>query len=118
MVAVWDSALKEIRSQINDRQVFETFFEGTYIDKITDKEIVIRASTELACGVLKRSFMKTIRNALGNEISDDVEITFVYKSEEQEREKSEQSQPLTFFSDSKINRKFTFDNFIIGPSNK
>lgn len=117
MVAVWDNALKKIKSQVNDRQVYETFFDGTYVDKVTDDEIVIRANTKLACEVISASFMKLVRNSLAGEVDDNVRITFVYKSEEQRDTKTEQPQTHSFFADSKVNKKFTFDNFVRGTSN-
>lgn len=118
MVAVWDAALKEIKSQMNDRQAFETFFGGTYVDKISDDEMVVVASTKLACSILKENFMKVIRQALAGKVSESVEINFICKTDDQKSQKASQPQVRAFFADSKLNRKYTFDNFIIGPSNK
>ncbi len=118
MVAVWDDALKTIKSQINDRQAFETFFGGTYIDKFDGNELVVVASTELACTILDQSYMKIIRKALAGKISDDVKITFITKTGEPKEVKADQPQSRAFFVDCKVNRKYTFDNFIIGPSNR
>ena len=118
MVAIWDNALKTIKSQMNDRQAFDTFFGGTYVDKITNQEMVIVASTNLACSILKENFMKVIRKALDGQIPESTEITFVCKSDEPKSKQASQPQTRSFFADSKVNRKYTFDNFINGPSNK
>ncbi len=118
MVAIWDNALKTIKSQMNDRQAFDTFFGGTYVDKITNQEMVIVASTNLACSILKENFMKVIRKALDGQIPESTEITFVCKADEPKSKQATQPQTRSFFADSKVNRKYTFDNFINGPSNK
>ncbi len=116
--ALWDNALKRIKSQLNDRQAFETFFDGTYVDKITTNEMVVVVSTSLASNILKENYMKEIRTALDGEIPDSMEITFVYKSGEEKATDEPKQQSRSFFADSKVNRKYTFDNFIIGPSNR
>ncbi|MCF0262204.1 MAG: ATP-binding protein, partial [Sphaerochaetaceae bacterium] len=116
-VAIWDRALKEIKSQLNDRNVFEQFFGGTYVDKISESEIEICCDTALAQTVLENNFLKLIRSALKNDIDESVKLVFVCKDNVSEQ-KETQPQGGTFFSDSVVNRHYTFDNFIVGPSNK
>ena len=117
MVATWDRALKYIQSQINDRGVFENFFEGTYIESINPNEVVVRTSTKFASEILETRFMPLVREALGDEISDRAVIRFVYGGDDGAKNEITSQKP-TFFSDCYLNPNFTFRNFVVGSSNR
>ena len=52
-----------------------------------------------------------------NDLDESIKLVFVCKDNVSEQ-KETQPQGGTFFSDSVVNRHYTFDNFIVGPSNK
>ena len=109
--AIWDRALKEIRSSLTDPNVYDSFFQGTYVDSWEDGRVVIVANSKLGAQILESTYLPLIRSALG--LGNDAQIVFSTIDGVGENNEKSPQKP-TFFSDYYLNQNYTFDNFFTG----
>ena len=116
---IWERALSRIKSRINDSAVYDVFFAHTYISSIEGKTIIIAADTQLAVKVLDSKYKDLVTQTLADVTGTDYGVEFVQFSGEENKAK-EQETPAkpSFFNDSKLNPRMTFENFVVGNSNR
>lgn len=116
--AIWELTLKELKGKIEQR-IFDSFFAGTDATRVDNNVITVNVSTPVAAAVLKSKFSETIDEVLHNVTGTDFHAEFVASSSSsgQTQEAKDDSIPQ-YFTSSHLNKQFTFDNFIVGPSNR
>lgn len=118
---IWDNVLDEVKKQINDRHLFDSFIADTKIYKIEGNKMFISTGSKLSCQFLNSNdhYLEIIKNSLKKATETEYEITFISKDEIKENTKIlSNEQKNTFFSSCSLNPKYTFDNFVVGPCNK
>lgn len=118
---IWDNVLDEVKKQINDRHLFDSFIADTKIYKIEGNKMFISTGSKLSCQFLNSNdhYLEIIKNSLKKATETEYEITFISKDEIKENTKIlSNEQKNTFFSSCSLNSKYTFDNFVVGPCNK
>lgn len=118
LTIIWESALKEIEANIEPR-IFDSFFRNTRVVKITDKTLTIAVSTTTAATIIENKFGNIVSDALLRATGTDFEATFVVEGPDAAPaagSKKEDKVP-DFFANSHLDRRFTFDKFVVGPCN-
>lgn len=118
---IWDNVLDEVKKQINDRHLFDSFIADTKIYKIEGNKMFISTGSKLSCQFLNSNdhYLEIIKNSLKKATETEYEITFISKDEIKENTKIlSNEQKNTFFSSCSLNPKYNFDNFVVGPCNK
>lgn len=118
---IWNAVLSKISDKMQDKHVFDSFFADTKVYKIEGNKIIILASSSLAIQFIEKDpqTMELVREALYEVTQSDYEIEFVSKSDivnEEVPQKTEAKSP--FFQSYSLNPKYTFDNYVVGDSNK
>jgi chromosomal replication initiator protein len=114
---LWDRILERLQQKVNDRHIFDSFFSDTYIHSINNDEIKVVVNSGLAANLLSTKYFDVINLAVADITQSNYKIVFVQKSELEKSVKNPDKKQA-FFGSSFVNRKFTFDNFVVGTSNR
>jgi chromosomal replication initiator protein len=132
---VWQTVLDQLQLQMT-RATFDTWLKDTRLIRRNDKTIVIGTKNAFAKDWLENRLFNTINRTVTNTLGHAVEIQFVDLTDEllparsaeplSVRESSE--LPMTYHSSNghhredrerpMLNYKYTFDQFIVGASNR
>ena len=114
---LWDRILERIKSRVNDARIFDSFFADSYIHRIDGDSMLIVASTELAANLLTSRYLAMVSEVVSEVTQSNFKIKFVQKSDIPTTKVVTPVEKPTFFVNSSINPKYTFDNFVVGASN-
>lgn len=114
---IWERVLDKLQPRINDRHIFDSFFADSYIHTIQADEIFIIVNSGLAKNLLATKYADTISQAVQEVTQSIFQLRFVQKSEIEKNLVQPTKKPA-FFANSFVNRKFNFDNFVVGTSNR
>jgi chromosomal replication initiator protein len=123
---IWQAALEVIKENINPRS-YQTWFAPLQIRDLTDKAIQLEVPSKFFCEWIENHYQETIRNALIQVTGHSFKIG--YKVRESEESPSPYSEPVseeapkprievTSSFNSNLNSHYTFDNYIVGDSNR
>ena len=121
---IWDKALIKINKSLNDANLFNSFFEGSYIYEIKGDTIVVAANSSLAAVLMGSKYHAIIQEAISEVTESNFNLEFLGPDE---TEKAATSQTTTvkkevkevkYFEKAKVNPKLTFDNFVVGSFNR
>ena len=119
---LWDRALKRIEEQIGEKQVFDSFFAGSYIYEIRGNTIVVAVDSPLAIALINSKYKDLVKNVIYDITESNFAIEYIL--EEQASQEQAASTPVQvakkpeYFQDAVINPSLTFDNFVVGQFNK
>ncbi len=113
--SIWEQALALIQTRINDNQLFSNFFNDTKIINIHDDIIEVSAPNSFVVQVLNRKYIEFIVMVLEEVTKTNYKVEIVDGSIVNEIEKVSE-KPHVFISN--LNPKFTFENFVVGESNR
>ncbi|MCF0117539.1 MAG: ATP-binding protein, partial [Bacilli bacterium] len=120
-------ALKKIEEKINEKKTFDSFFSGSYIYEINGNEILLVAPSSVAQALLSSQYFGLIKETIDDLCEENYKITVVTEStlpKSNPDQESNNSNPISYssgrsyFEGSQINTQLTFDNFVVGESNK
>ncbi|MBQ2069872.1 MAG: chromosomal replication initiator protein DnaA [Bacilli bacterium] len=114
---IWENVLKELKKQIHER-FYDTFFADTKALGIKDKTITVGVSTSTAAVLISQKFQDTINDILLKVTGTDLNAKFVEGSSSEKVQEAEKFDKTPhFFKDSKLDRSFSFDKFVVGTCN-
>jgi len=112
---LWDRALAKIKEKITERHVYDAFFTNTYIYAINGNTISVVANSSLAKSVLASTYTNLVEEIIADITESNYVVDFVVSEEiAKQVDKPSEKPRASFFQTSKINPKFTFDNFVVG----
>ena len=114
---IWERVLDRVGQKINDRHIFDSFFADSYIHTVQNDEIVVVANSGLATNLLSTRYADMISQAVLDVTQTNFKLKFLQK-DQLEKIPTQKTQRASFFANSFVNRKFTFDNFVVGTSNR
>jgi len=114
---LWDRVLERLQTKINDRHIFDSFFSDTYIHAIAADEIKVVVSSGLASNLLTTKYNDVLIMTVAEVTQTNFKLVFLQKGELEKNIKASEKKP-SFFASSFVNRKYTFDNFVVGTSNR
>lgn len=123
---VWQRFLREIKDELSSL-AFETWFNDTKLYKIENSRAYIIVPMPIHKKHLSDNYLNKILNILNNLTGSSLEIEFLLEDEikileDQQQEKHKiENIPDSITNNRKtsnLNSKYTFDNFIVGNSNK
>lgn len=120
ITALWDRVLIRIKERMNDQNdqmVFDSFFGDSYIDSIKDGQMVVVVNSGLAAEILSSKYKDLVNQSILEVTESNYEVVFTQKEKLQKVQDIKPVKPA-YFSDSTLNKNFTFKNFVVGPSNR
>ncbi len=113
---LWSKVLDKISKKI-DKQTFDTFLKNTKIYSMDNENIIVSCDSILSKAILNDKFAKEIEDLIQIETGNKYIVVFNVESELINSNKPSQEYSSSFFQNSIIQPEFTFDNFVVGPSN-
>lgn len=115
----WTRILAEIQEAINDSRIFDAFISDSRPVSYSNGKLVVAFNSGLAISLMSTKYKETFEGIIKRELgNDNLKIEFVDAAKVTEIEVKKEPVKPQYFTSSSINRRETFDNFVIGPSNK
>lgn len=126
---LWSKILDRIKNELNSLS-FRTWFEDTTLYDLNNGVAKILVPYPLHKNHLNSKYKKLITGCFVEEIGEPVELEFLIQEDIDEEEKETNNQDNNELADSiyndvgnihfdsNLNKEYTFDNFVVGYSNK
>lgn len=129
---IWKVTLAQIEIKIDSPAHFKTWFLNTSLLSIKEKEAQIGVNNSYTADWLRKHHYQTIKKTLSYIVNREVELDFMIDEQLANKRNityvESQSSPLLNYTPleqnihvlkkASLNEAFSFDNFIVGPSNK
>lgn len=124
-IDIWNKVLDKIKQEINSL-VFQTWFEGTKLYKLDNSQAKIIVPYAVSKTHIANNYNDIVTEALYNVTNNYYELEFLLQEDIIEENVNENNINIINNDsikkseeiDSNLNSKYTFDNFIVGNSNK
>ena len=120
MTQLWDQVLVKIEKRLDEKQIFDSFFIGSYIHEIKGDIIVVAVRTALAVPLMSGQYYDLIADVVNEITGDNFKLEFIHKDEIKREVRREASQKAeqSYFSGSQVKPECTFDSFVVGDCNR
>ncbi len=116
---LWDRVLNKMKESLNDDMIFETFFKDSSIYKIEGSRMTILVGSEFSRSIIEKKYLSDLQEIVLQVTETNFALDLVVESEIKSTITAPVEQPkMVFFANSILNPKFTFDSFVVGPSNR
>ncbi len=102
---LWDYIIKHIDSSVSDIGI-DSWFKDCKVIEMTDTSIIVLSPNEFQANVLRMRYSDKINRVLRDLFGDNMRVDIVVNAPESEKDTYNQSYD------------YTFENFVVGPSNK
>ena len=123
LAEIWSNVLLRIENEIQDNNIFSTFFANTKVHTVDGDTVIISVPGKFVCEVLNSKYLNTINEKINAVTESNFRCRIVEESLLKNNHNNDLSTitetpfKSTFFS-TNLNPIYTFDNFIVGPSNR
>lgn len=118
---LWEKVLVKLSQKINDKVMFDSFFEGSYIRDINNDTIVVVVNSALAATLMKTKYYDLIIATVNDVTESNFKIDFVMQNTNDKASQSSVSstpKKSSYFENAHLNTKLVFDNFVVGDFNR
>lgn len=116
---LWDRSLKRIEERLGEKQLFDSFFAGSYINEVRGDTIVVVVNSSLAAALIKQKYYDLVEDVVSEITESNFKLEFILEIDVQ---KGVDKQPVVkkqqYFQEASLNPKLTFDNFVVGSFNR
>lgn len=116
-IRLWERVLEKLKQRIVDKNMYDTFFDGSYISEISSDTIIVVVNTSLAVQLCNTKYYSLLNEIVLEVTESNFKLNFITKDEEKKNSKIPQKQE-EIFKTSYTNPNSTFDNFVIGTFNR
>jgi chromosomal replication initiator protein len=122
---IWGEVLADLHTQ-TPRASVETWLKNIVPLSMDGDEVVLGVPSEFARDWLERGYSEVVEEAVGGVLGREVRVRFTVHPAAQTPEPapqavaapSEEGEPALGFYSIPLNRKYTFENFVVGDSNR
>ncbi len=116
---LWDRSLRKIEERLGEKQLFDSFFAGSYINEIHGDTIVVVVNSSLAAALIKQKYYDLVEDVVSEITESNFKLDFVLENEVQKgAEKQSQTKKQQYFQEATLNSKLCFENFVVGSFNR
>lgn len=117
---LWDKVLIKLEERLGEKQLFDSFFAGSYIHEIKGNTIVVVVNTNLAVSLIKNKYYDTVVEVVNEITESNFQLEFVLESDIENNTPviNTVSKKQSYFQDAVVNQNLTFDNFVVGSFNR
>ncbi len=110
--------LESVNNRINDARIYDAFIGDSFVHNYDGSTLTIAVNSALAVSLLSKKYKDVFADA-ANEVlgQTNTKIKVVEASKIVTPKEVEEVKP-EFFPTSIVNPKLTFDNFVVGPTNR
>jgi len=119
MQKLWDKALIKIEERLGEKQIFDSFFSGTYINEIYSDTIEVVVNSPLAVNLITSKYYDVIADIVSEITQSNYKLVFLLESDiAKAKEETKTYKPVSYFKDAYLNSDLTFESFVVGPFNR
>ena len=120
-VSVWTKAKDLLRSRVN-QQSYDTWFAPIKFAGTTDTEILLEVPNKFFKNWVSEKYLKQIEDAVGTFTDGKISVTLTLPAQslpfQPEELLAQPKGPEASSRQSGLNQKYTFEEFVVGPSNR
>ena len=116
---IWELVLSRLEREINDKTVYNAYFSNTKIMSINGDLVTLTAPSLVAHQVLNNKYIETIQNLVCDVTQTNFKVKIVdpnYVEDNPLKAEGSGEKEKAFISN--LNPRYTFDNFVVGASNR
>ena len=122
---LWSKVLELVKTKVNSL-VYSTWFEVTKLHKIDGNEVTIIAPSDIHRNRLLNVYLGEITSSLFEVTNQNYEINIILEDEltnnstlsTENVDNNEEKQKIEYHHTSNLNKNYTFENYVVGNSNK
>lgn len=116
---LWQRVLEKVKIRLDDRNIFDNFFDGSFIHEIKEDTIYVVVNTSLAAQLINTKYIDILHDILLETTESNFKLVLITSEDIKETEKNIlPSKQEEIFKESYINPNLNFDNFVIGAFNR
>ncbi len=119
--SIWDTVLSRIEREINDRVIYNAYFESSYIKSIENNKFIVVAPSRFAAVMINSKYYTMIKEFLSDVTQTNFDIQIIDEATANSFNENLHMQGLENKEkpfESNLNPKFNFESFVVGPSNR
>ena len=114
---IWEEVLLSLKSKLQDNNIFNTFFQDSKLYEIKDDTAYISVKTKFAKELLESRYLTIIEMTLEEISKSSYNCVITIENENNIYNVKETKSTNDVFV-SNLNNNYTFENFVVGPSNQ
>jgi chromosomal replication initiator protein len=115
---IWSRVLTKLKDEINNNHIFDVFFKDSYIYTINQGKMYIVVTSGLAVNLIETKYHDMLDSIVKDVTQTDYKLVITKQEDLDNNKLPSAKEETVFFKDSKINPRYTFDNFVVGLSNR
>ncbi len=116
---LWKKVLEVTSEKVNERRVYDAFFKDTYIFSVDSNKMVISCPNSLSSTLISQKYSVMLSDIVTSISGTNYEMIFETEEALLDKNKTETKVEKTpFFPNNYLESLYTFDNFVIGPTNR
>lgn len=116
---LWQRILEKVKFRLNDRNIYDNFFDGSYIYDIQNNKIIVVVNSSLAAELINKKYLDFLHDIILEVTESNFEINILTQdSIKNEKSFASVQKNEEIFKESYINPNLTFDNFVTGTFNR
>ena len=119
LVQLWNKVLRRIETRLNDRAIYTSMFEGSYVNEVRGDTLYVVFESSFATQLMRTKYSQLISESLSDVTDSIMRVVCLSKDELDEKKESEETkQENKLFKYSSIRKDLTFENFVVGGFNR
>lgn len=116
---LWQRVLEKVKIRLNDRNIYDNFFEGSYIFDIQNNKIIVVVNSSLAAELINKKYLDFLHDIVLEVTESNFEINLLTQDAiKKDKTIVPSTKSEEIFKGSYINPNLTFDNFVTGTFNR
>jgi len=124
--SIWDNLVNGFKQEL-EPNIFDTWFTPLRLQAITDSSITIEVPNQLYQDWFNKNYLKRIKKSLDTSQNKPIQVNLVLANEDSTVKNLKNiptpnitipERPVVSYKDNMLNSKYTFENFVVGPSNR
>lgn len=120
---IWSSVLDQIEESVDDSMIFNTFLSDSKLAAIEKDTAIVLVNSSYSKEFINASFLfELVQNTISKVTQTNFKLSvvdeYIEKSSDSYESKDNFSSNSLINFNSNLNPEYTFENFVIGPSNR
>ena len=118
---LWDRCLRKIEERLGEKQIFDSFFSGSFIYEVRESTIVIMANSKLAKSLIQTKYYDLVSSVINEVTQSNFNLEVVIQDDVKDKPQIEVAPVIKkqeYFEGAVVKPDLTFDNFVVGAFNR
>lgn len=116
--SIWEEVLESLKNKLQDNNIFNTFFQDSKLYELKNDTAYISVKTKFAKELLESRYLTIIEMTLEEVCKENYSCVITMENNEFMAQNNETKKNDKEVFVSNLNANYTFENFVVGPSNQ